>query len=779
MTMKRHLIFLVTTLLLTGCANHAQRDRRADLNISCKYHVDVSTTGRLWIGSSCGELYTADSIGASWRTLTENEDEFHLSGGVFERVAAFGDDIAVAAGYMNELDKGYVLRTTTAGALWDTVQVDSNLVWVHGFCYHADGRMWMAAASGRTFKCMAYSTDRGRTFTTLATPFDGDESGEGGIEELYMVTADSGFACTYSGDLYSTADNWRTVHHLFSPLDQGLLVRKSEWDDFWVTRIRPWHGHLLATQGGTTAITPMGDKMQWQTLPFVTYEVDTANGNLWAINDSGQLLYLTDLEQRKVMAEGLPASVDICGLLNGSVYLSTPQGVVRVAPNGHADTCGFFTEEVTIEEELSNAIQISHGGRLWCTDGASLYLQDALGWYRIAKPLNISEMHPDPDHRNRILILRDDGHNYSVDTHGHIAPYTYRQPLAHFLESGLQSMKITIYEGGCFHYKEDTVAYNRQGDQLQRVGKGKWKAESGKWKVSDIEEALRRMGEVYDRFPTPEDFGLREGDVDLQKVFLCDRGWCTSSVGYHIVFLNRAGDTLTVSGNSDIDCGNYFPWLLPMTFKYGEVTFVTHQPLLWKALKPLMPKDMKLRRFLSNSSLFGLQQGDLLFYRDTAGMGAAVQRSTGEYTHVALVENVGDTVWIIDATQRYGVSRRPLLHGLGNEHPLPDVYTLDNRVSVNIDSVLFRARAFIGQSYDDTFLPNNGKLYCSELIYECFRFSNGKHIFKTKPMNWRDKEGNLPEYWDKHFKELGMPVPEGVPGTNPWDLSQSPLLKKR
>ena len=36
--------------------------------------------------------------------------------------------------------------------------------------------------------------------------------------------------------------------------------------------------------------------------------------------------------------------------------------------------------------------------------------------------------------------------------------------------------------------------------------------------------------------------------------------------------------------------------------------------------------------------------GDLLFFRDTEGMGAAVKESTGQYTHVAMVESVGDTV---------------------------------------------------------------------------------------------------------------------------------------
>ncbi len=45
-------------------------------------------------------------------------------------------------------------------------------------------------------------------------------------------------------------------------------------------------------------------------------------------------------------------------------------------------------------------------------------------------------------------------------------------------------------------------------------------------------------------------------------------------------------------------------------------------------------------------------------------------------------------------------------------------------------------------------------------------------------MNWRDAKGKLPRYWKHHFKKLKMPVPEGVPGTNPTDLSRSPLLRK-
>jgi len=168
--------------------------------------------------------------------------------------------------------------------------------------------------------------------------------------------------------------------------------------------------------------------------------------------------------------------------------------------------------------------------------------------------------------------------------------------------------------------------------------------------------------------------------------------------------------------------------------------------------------------------------GDLLFFRDTEGMGAAVKESTGQYTHVAIVESVGDTVWIIDATPQNGVSRRPF------PSPyiiIPDVYRLEDRSDV--DSALIRARSFIGLPYDNAFLPDNGAFYCSELVYECFLSDDSqdnRHLFEAKPMNWRNADGKLPKYWKEHFKKLKMPVPEKVMGTNPTDLSRSPLLRK-
>jgi uncharacterized protein YycO len=194
-----------------------------------------------------------------------------------------------------------------------------------------------------------------------------------------------------------------------------------------------------------------------------------------------------------------------------------------------------------------------------------------------------------------------------------------------------------------------------------------------------------------------------------------------------------------------------------------------------------MPDSMQLRKYLDNSTLhprYTLQSGDLVFLTENKSvMEKAITASTGEYTHVALVErDSADDVWVIEALPKKGVQRKSyeqferehlLWFSTGSCH----IYRLT--MPFDTAAVIARAKSLVGKPYDDAFLPDNDAYYCSELIQMAFG-----GIFPSKPMNWRDADDNLPEYWKKHFEKLGVPVPEGVPGTNPTDLSQSPLLKK-
>lgn len=188
-----------------------------------------------------------------------------------------------------------------------------------------------------------------------------------------------------------------------------------------------------------------------------------------------------------------------------------------------------------------------------------------------------------------------------------------------------------------------------------------------------------------------------------------------------------------------------------------------------------------------------LRTGDLIFVAlcegapaDESSMDGAISASTGggaqDIVHVGLVEVAGDTVWVIDATSRRGgVSRRPLdsfVSDFSSEDGAPEIFIVkrleDNGLA---GEWIARAKSFCGQPYDFRFLPDNGAMYCSELVRESCLDADGNYIFDDKPMNFKNAEGEYPEYWLELFGSLGMDVPQDVPGTNPQDMSESPLLR--
>lgn len=85
----------------------------------------------------------------------------------------------------------------------------------------------------------------------------------------------------------------------------------------------------------------------------------------------------------------------------------------------------------------------------------------------------------------------------------------------------------------------------------------------------------------------------------------------------------------------------------------------------------------------------------------------------------------------------------------------------------------------LGKPYDDAFLPENGKWYCSELLYEAFKHANnGKPVFSLSPMTFKKPGGTaFFPIWVEYFSKLGMETPEGIPGCNPGGMSRSEMLE--
>lgn len=174
-----------------------------------------------------------------------------------------------------------------------------------------------------------------------------------------------------------------------------------------------------------------------------------------------------------------------------------------------------------------------------------------------------------------------------------------------------------------------------------------------------------------------------------------------------------------------------------------------------------------------------LEKGDLLFININCGeMCEAINAVTEGYhglkfNHVGLVDiDEKGGVWLYEAVEK-GVVKTPLRLFLAYTKQPVYVGKLANEYHYLIPKVLDFCNSQLGVPYDHDFLYDNGKYYCSELIYDAFLFANEQEdFFQMYPMNY--KEPYSEEYyavWIKHFEERGMEVPQGKLGCNPGAMS--------
>jgi len=178
-----------------------------------------------------------------------------------------------------------------------------------------------------------------------------------------------------------------------------------------------------------------------------------------------------------------------------------------------------------------------------------------------------------------------------------------------------------------------------------------------------------------------------------------------------------------------------------------------------------------------NADFVFFRNGDLVFVEGDSGnqFESAITGATGEMSHVGIVEVANDSVYVIDASTA-GVRRQPFADFVENQRSADGVFPKFHfcrlKDAAYADRYVANANSLIGCEYDFSYLPENGRYYCSELVYDCY-VHGGRHVFETVPMNFRNKDGGYDDFWVELFAEQGMEIPQDVPGTNPTGIYRS------
>ena len=90
---------------------------------------------------------------------------------------------------------------------------------------------------------------------------------------------------------------------------------------------------------------------------------------------------------------------------------------------------------------------------------------------------------------------------------------------------------------------------------------------------------------------------------------------------------------------------------------------------------------------------------------------------------------------------------------------------------------LDNARQYLCLPYDSLYCDTDSAIYCSELVQKSYVDAKGRRLFATVPMEFRDSTGAIPRRFTEFYGSRGLDVPEGLPGSNPGQLSRHPAIK--
>ena len=195
-----------------------------------------------------------------------------------------------------------------------------------------------------------------------------------------------------------------------------------------------------------------------------------------------------------------------------------------------------------------------------------------------------------------------------------------------------------------------------------------------------------------------------------------------------------------------------------------------------------------------------LENGDLLFTlseADASTLSGAIVGATSQSTlpidHVAIVcidsqfpsplpHGRGQGwVFVLESTTRHGVRLCPLdtflVHADHNAAGQPLVMAGRIKGDFDCDASLRNAMSYLGRHYDDVYSPTDDDIYCSELVQKSYVDHEGQLIFTPEPMSFHDADGNILPYWAEFYAYLGLPVPEGEPGSNPVAIATHPSVQ--
>lgn len=122
----------------------------------------------------------------------------------------------------------------------------------------------------------------------------------------------------------------------------------------------------------------------------------------------------------------------------------------------------------------------------------------------------------------------------------------------------------------------------------------------------------------------------------------------------------------------------------------------------------------------------GYKEGDILFQVSKSGQSPLIQKATGsKWSHCGVVVEKGKKMYVLEASKV--VKLTPLQEWIkrGKDGKV-------KKMRVKKEPVKIKYKKYLGKPYDLAFQFDNGKWYCSELIYDIYKTQLGIELCRPR-----------------------------------------------
>lgn len=170
------------------------------------------------------------------------------------------------------------------------------------------------------------------------------------------------------------------------------------------------------------------------------------------------------------------------------------------------------------------------------------------------------------------------------------------------------------------------------------------------------------------------------------------------------------------------------------------------------------------RDLYTHRAVESLIEGDIVFQVSNSRQSPMIAAATeSPWTHCGVIVRRPDGLYVLEASKTVKLTKWDVWKNRGKGH-----YAARKRYSD--DDVRIDYEKYLGQPYDLDFKFDNGKMYCSELVYVIYKEQFGVELCKPRPVSDYNTLG-----LDGELKKRGIDTNQLV--VAPSDLYDSDKLK--